>query len=81
MKKAKFYRQCRLQRTVEGNVREQVSYIPEPYCVVGRILRLKTEDGTWEDGWEVMSASERRPARAVEEEERDHLKTRSVSDI
>jgi hypothetical protein len=80
MKKAKFYRQCRLQKTVEGRVSEEVSYIPEPYCVVGRILKLKAKDGTWEDGWEVVSASERRPAKAVEEEERGYLKTRGVSD-
>lgn len=81
MKKARFYRQCRLKKTVEGRVIEQVSYIPEPYCEVGRILKLKANDGTWEDGWEVMSTSERRPAKAVEGRERDHLKARSISDI
>jgi len=81
MKKAQFYRQCRLQKFVGGHISEQVSYIPEPYCVVGRMLRLQADDGTWEDGWEVVSASERRPAKAVEERARDCSKVRSASDI
>jgi len=41
------YRLCHLQK---GHV-HTVSYIPQPYAVVGKILSLKKDPG-----WEVMSA-------------------------
>lgn len=34
----------------------QVSYIPEKFAVVGKILQLKNDDDTWTDGWRVISA-------------------------
>ena len=49
-----FYRQCRLRRETS----EQVSYLPQKFAVTGRILRLKRDDGQWEDGWQVMSHGE-----------------------
>ena len=37
-----------------GNKRE-VSYIPKKFAVVGEIIKIKQEDGSWEDGWVVES--------------------------
>jgi hypothetical protein len=48
-----FYCQCRLIKLIDKGQLELVSYIPEKYAVVDRILKLKSEDGTWEDGWRV----------------------------
>jgi hypothetical protein len=47
------YRQCSLQK---GNV-HQVSFIPEKYAVVGKVLKLK-EQGVWIDGWVVHGIGE-----------------------
>jgi hypothetical protein len=56
MAKELFYRQCRLRKQSGDAVCEQVSSIPEPYCVVGKTLNLRDESGAWEDGWVVVAA-------------------------
>jgi hypothetical protein len=56
MSKTTYYRQCRLQR---GNC-HQVSWIPEPYCVKDKVLKLKNSDGVWENGWVVKGAGTNR---------------------
>jgi hypothetical protein len=81
MAKELFYRQCRLQKKSGTAVCEQVSYIPEPYCVVGKTLKLRNEEGDWDDGWVVVSVGDRQPAAQVEANGRDYLKTRKGSDI
>ncbi len=50
-----FYRQCRLVKRVETGELVLVSWIPEPYATVGRIVKLR-ENGTWDDGWVVLGA-------------------------
>lgn len=63
MSKHVFYRQCRLRKDYKnGSYSEQVSYIPEPFCVKGKVLKLRDADGVWDNGWVVMSASENRHA-------------------
>lgn len=64
MATTKFYRQCRLRQQRPGGHTEQVSYIPEKFAQVGNILKLKEGD-VWEDGWKVISASERVPENLV----------------
>lgn len=44
-----FYRQCKLARKNET----QVSYIPEKYAILNKILKLKNHHGVWENGWKV----------------------------
>lgn len=61
---------------------ETVSWIPEPFCVVGKVLKLKFgEDDAWDNGWTVITASERQPHSLVEKMARVYLKTRKYSDI
>jgi hypothetical protein len=50
------YRQCTLRRVIPTGHVTQVSYIPEKFAVVGRILKLKNDDDTWTDGWKVIAA-------------------------
>jgi hypothetical protein len=76
-----FYRQCVLIKNIENSYLETTSYIPEPFCKVGRILKLKDEDGTWDDGWKVISAGERTPGRLVGLYSQSYKKTRKASDI
>jgi hypothetical protein len=80
MAKDLYYRQCFLRRRDGETVVEQVSYIPEPYCVPGKTLKLKKGDA-WEDGWVVVSAGDREPAVQVERRARDYLKTRKATDL
>jgi hypothetical protein len=77
MNKETFYRQCHLKR---HDGWEQTSYIPEPFCVVGKVLKLREND-EWTDGWKVISAGERRSEEWVEIQSRLYLKTREVTDI
>jgi len=48
------YRQVKVRKITSNGEHTQVTYIPEMYAVVGRILQLKEND-IWEDGWEVVS--------------------------
>lgn len=62
MAKQVFYRQCRLvKRTATGEL-QQVSWIPDRYAVAGKVVKLREEDGTWDDGWVVRSAGTNRLA-------------------
>jgi len=57
-KKPKF-RQCRLTRKVENGEARMVSFLPEKFAIVGKVLKLKDEDtGKWTNGWIVESAGD-----------------------
>ena len=50
------YHQCRLVRKLSGtSTVEQLRYIPEQFAALNKPLKLKLEDGTWQDGWIVRS--------------------------
>ena len=69
------YRQCHLRKKDGETYWEQVSWIPEPFCVVGKFLKLKNDKGEWEDGWKVVSAGSPSPAESVENRSRDYLRS------
>lgn len=75
------YRQCHLVKLVPGGECRQTSYIPEPYCKVGKVLKLRDEDGRWEDGWRVQSAGVRRSFEQVDVQSQQYKKQRRASDI
>ena len=81
MAKRPYYCQCHLRRKVGDSTSEQISHIPEPYCAVGKVLKLRTSAGEWEDGWVVIAVGERQPVALIESHSRDYLKTREVSDV
>lgn len=61
MSKSIFYRQCQLRKdNKDGSYMEQVSYIPEPYCQEGKVVKLRDSEGVWDNGWVVISASQHR---------------------
>ena len=75
-----FYRQCILEKQLPVGYAQQVSWIPEPFCVTGKILKLKVDE-VWDDGWKVISAGDKVPAKTVEYHERDYLRNRKNTDI
>jgi hypothetical protein len=59
------YRHCRLVKPVPTGEKVVVSWIPEAFAEVGRVVKLKNEK-TWEDGWVVREVwSSRLPAAQV----------------
>ncbi len=75
------YRQCILRRKTATGHEQTTSWIPEPFCVVNKVLKLKNEAGEWTNGWVVLEASDPKPAEWVEGHERDYKKHRKATDI
>jgi len=71
-----YSRQCILR----NNKTFTVSYIPEQYAKVGKILKLK-ENGEWKDGWIVEKVGSRRLTEEVIERSQDYKHQRKASDI
>lgn len=72
-----FYRQCSLRR-VNGQI--DMAWIPEPFAVRGKYLKIKIGD-QWENGWKVEEVYARASADEVLARERDYLNQREVSDV
>jgi hypothetical protein len=45
------YRQCRLVKRIRDGESIQTSYLPEEFAKVGRIVKVREDDGGWDDGW------------------------------
>lgn len=78
MAKQLYYRQCKLRKNVkDGTYLEQVSYIPEPFCVIGKPLKLRDNNGIWDDGWVVISVSTNKTVETpdIHKEIRGHRNT------
>jgi len=58
MNKTVYYKQCKMQKKNSF----QTSYIPEEFAVLNKFLKLRGEDGEWDDGWKVIFISENRHA-------------------
>lgn len=53
------YRHCRLVKPVATGEKVVVSWIPEKFAEVGRVLKLRN-DKLWDDGWVVRTAGTNR---------------------
>lgn len=51
-----FYKQCHLVKTIPTGTKHQTSWIPEEFAKLNHIVKLRDEDGVWEDGWKVVTA-------------------------
>lgn len=57
MSKKNYYKQCVLIKKISTGEIKTNSWIPEKFAKVGWTLELKQKDGSWVDGWDVVSAS------------------------
>jgi hypothetical protein len=73
-------RQCTLKRATAWHTSEQVSWIPEKFAKVGKVVKLK-EDGEWEDGWVVVHVGARKESHEVHAASHGHTKHRKRTDI
>ena len=51
MKRNELYRQCRLVKKIRGGETIQTSYLPAEFAKEGRIVKIREDDGGWDDGW------------------------------
>ena len=77
------FKPCELSRPVDGGVARMVSWIPQEIAVPGAVVGLKdVETGQRTAGWTVQSAAGPAvPAKILERQSRDYLKTREASDV
>ena len=47
------YRQCRLVKRIPNGECVQMSWLPAEFAHEGRILKLRDEEGHWDDSWVV----------------------------
>jgi hypothetical protein len=80
MKKETNYIQCSL---VKNKSIHHMAWIPEKFAVIGKFIKIKQDDGTWDDGWEVTGDGERKILTAKDADQQSQLykKTRKASDI
>lgn len=78
----KYYRQCSMRRKIAEDIYKlHVAWIPDKHAKVGKYIKIKLDDGTWEDGWEITAVWTKKDAKFVEDGERDYKKQRKASDI
>ena len=70
-----------MQCAMERNDVKYTAWVPAKFAVVGKYLRLKMENGKWEDGWLVKEATTPRPSTNVIARSWDYMETRKASDI
>lgn len=75
MAKVTYYRQCRLSKKIPTGEKRQMSWIPEEFAVLNKVLKLRDSDGKWEDGWVVTEASQTRLAHQDVPDYHDGIKS------
>ena len=76
MAKAKFYRQCKLQK----GCMHTTSWLPEKYANQGKYVKLKTA-GMWTNGWRILEVGVRLGAELVYAKNQEHKHHRKRTDI
>ena len=71
------YRQCTLQR--ENT--KQVLWLKEKIAKKGFTVKLKNDDGTWDEGWKVIDVNGKLEEKYLLERSQDYKRTRNASDI
>ena len=75
------YTQCTLRRPTENGYSVDTAWIPSEFAKVGKIIKIKQADDSWEDGWKVVSTGTTRSAEWLQGHERDYLHQREASDV
>lgn len=77
-----YFVQCLLYKDSPlGGFLLTVSWLPEKFAHVGKVLKLENDDKTWSNGWRVMKLYSRHESDFVLEHERDFARQRKASDI
>jgi len=76
------YTQCLLvKENKDGEVFKTVCWIPSEFAQRYRVLKLKEDNGEWNDGWMVEHSYTTHNEEFVRFHERDFTRQREASDI
>jgi hypothetical protein len=77
------YTQTRMYKRqgIQNHRYYHTAWIPSDIAVVGNTVRLKNDDGTWEEDWIVEDTFNTQDWKTVAERSQDYKKTRKASDI
>jgi hypothetical protein len=82
MPKEIMYKQCRMERQLGAAKQTRVAWIPEKYAVENETVKIKEPDGSWSDGWKILSASgESISEKYAVHQSHAHTRQRESSDI
>lgn len=70
--------QCKLQKS-GGDT--QFSWLPDKYAHRNAVVKLKNDDGTWDDGWIILETYSEMPSTFIRERGQDYKKMRQMTDI
>lgn len=78
MKKEINYIQCALER----NGSHHMAWIPEKFAILEKYVKIKQDDNSWQDGWQVKGISDtKKTATEANDASQLYKKTRKASDI
>lgn len=79
MKKETNYIQCALMR----DNYHHMAWIPEKFAILDKFIKIKNDDGSWQDGWKVVGVGDKvvKTAKEADEQSQLYKKTRKASDI
>jgi hypothetical protein len=76
-----FMKQCTLEKHKSDRTIKTVSWIPEKFAELGRIVDIK-QDGKWSKGWKVGNINPMKQFNTtMAERSQDYKNTRKASDI
>ena len=73
--------QCILEKTKEQSVITRTTYIPSKFAKINKMLKLKKENGTWDNGWKVIFVGQEMDSDEIVTTQNAHKKHRKNSDI
>ena len=80
--KKELYHQCVLEKKLSNGTKTTTTFLPKKYSQVGKVIKLKSNDGTWEDGWVVQQVSKDNfNSDYINVASREYLKHRKRTDI
>lgn len=81
-KKDEFYKQCCLRKPTLSGYKTTTTFLPEKFCIIGKVIKLKDNNGEWEDGWVVEAVGcAKFNSNYINRASREHLKHRNRTDI
>ena len=77
-----FYYQCEMKKKInDTSYIVDVAWIPAKFAKIGKWVKIKQENGTWDDGWQITYVGAKQKEEIVKDRERDYLNQRGVSDV
>jgi hypothetical protein len=74
------FKQCKMENKSTGWSDVHTAWIPEQFAKVGKVLRLKFEEG-WDEGWVVTEVGTQMTEEWVMEYSQDYKYQRKASDV